>query len=355
MLALRKTRPAPGAELVQMDFAKCPPAGNEVDVSIHAAGVCGSDLHAVAWDAGYGFMEPLLPLTIGHEFSGVVIATGADVTHLNPGDRVVCWPTVPCGTCAGCAAQQPLTCEARRIVGLHSDGGFADRARVPASVLHRIPETLPFDLAALCEPLSVAVNAVNLAQITPGANVVVLGPGPIGAACAFVAQQRGARVLLAGMKDDKRLCIARDMGIAASCDLSETPLADAVETAFGTSADRVIEATGAAASITQGLEVLRPQGILVVGGIHNAPLSLDLARFVREKKQMRGAHDTSPAAFAEAMDLLGSHGAALSHLITHRLPLERALDGIEFARSGSAMKVLLLPDQTSDQTKGRPE
>ena len=350
MLALRKIRTGRGVDLVRTGFDGPEPGPGEVEVAIRAAGICGSDLHAAAWDPSYGFMEPFLPLTIGHEFAGAVTATGSGVAGLEVGDRVVCWPTVPCGDCDGCRAGRPSACEARRIVGLHRDGGFAERVRVPAGVLHRIPDALAFDRAALTEPLSIAVNAVDVAEVGAGDRVVVLGPGPIGAACAFVAQERGARVLLVGLNDGARLRIAERMGIAVTCDLSEQGLDAAVRETFGGRCDRVIEATGAAASVGQGLSVLRPEGIFVAAGIHAQPCELDLSRLVREKKQLRGVHDTTARAFAEAIALLARRGDALAHLITHRLPLAEGEAAFDLARGGGAMKVLLLPDQTKGQT-----
>ncbi|RAI01821.1 sorbitol dehydrogenase [Acuticoccus sediminis] len=346
MLALRKVKPEAGAALVETELAAPGPGPGEVDVVVRAAGLCGSDLHAFAWDPGYAFMTDYLPVTIGHEFAGVVAAAGADVDAFAPGDRVVCWPTVVCGRCAGCRDGRPSACEARRIVGLHRDGGFAERVRVPAGTLRHVPPTLSFERAALCEPLSIAVNAVDLARLAPGDRVAVLGPGPIGAAAAFVARQRGARVLLIGLDDAARLALARTVADVATADLRETTLGAAVDAAFGGRCDRVIEATGAPVSVEEGLAALRPEGILVAAGIHAAACRIDLARFVREKKQLVGAHDTTEDAFAEALTMLTAHGDRLERLITHRLPLSRALEGFALARSRGAMKVMLHPEET---------
>lgn len=350
MLALRKTRAGTGVSLVSTSFCGPGPGRGEVEVAVQAAGICGSDLHAVAWDPSYGFMEPLLPLTLGHEFAGTVTATGEGVSRVATGDRVVCSPTLTCGQCEGCRQGRPSACEARQIVGLHRDGGFAERVRVPESALHRLPGAVDFERAALAEPLSIAVNAVNVAEVSAGDRVLVLGPGPIGLACAFVAQERGARVLLAGLRDATRLRIAREMGLEAVVDLAERPLDAALASTFGGRCDRVIEATGVAASVGQGLRALRPEGIFVAAGIHAAPCDIDLSRFVREKKQLRGAHDTTPAAFAEAIALLERRGDALAHLITHTLPLSRGEEAFALARDGAAMKVLLHPEPLGGQT-----
>ncbi|WP_026869569.1 zinc-dependent alcohol dehydrogenase [Inquilinus limosus] len=347
MIAFRKTAAAFGAELVASTAPPAPAAG-EVLIAVAAAGICGSDLHAYEWTPGYEFMASVLPVTLGHEFAGTVRAVGPGVAGLEVGDRVTCWPTVACGRCFACRAGEPQHCQSRSIVGLHADGGFAEAVRVPAASCRCVPDGLPLEVAALTEPLSVAVNAVDVADVAPGDRVVVLGPGPIGLGIAFVAQLRGAQVLLCGLDDGVRLQRAREMGIAHVADLAGEPLADIVARVFDAPADRVIEATGAARSVHDGLAVLRSGGILVVAGIHSGHLDLDLTRFVRDKKQLRAAHDTTARAFATAIDLLTAHAAVLSRLITHRLPLARAVEAFELARQRQAVKVLLLPQAESE-------
>ncbi len=353
ILALRKTAPAFGAELVETSLADLDLAPDEVEIEVLAAGICGSDLHAYAWDSGYEFMAPLLPVTIGHEFCGIVRARGAAVegeAAVAVGDRVVCWPTVPCGACGACRGGDPLGCEARRIIGLHRDGGFCARVRVPAANCFAVPPGMAPDLAALAEPLAIAIHAADLAGIEAGSRVAVLGPGPIGLAAAWIAARDGARVLLVGLDDPHRLKLAREMGIESVADLSQGTLADHVEAAFGGKADRVIEATGAPASVEEGLGVLRPRGVLVAAGIHSGHCSVDLADLVRGKKQIRGAHDTTEPSFRRAIDLLDREAEALGRLVSHRLPLREALRGFELARGGTAMKIILYPSGTPGET-----
>ncbi|MEH6772713.1 MAG: alcohol dehydrogenase catalytic domain-containing protein [Cereibacter changlensis] len=350
MLALRKTQPAPGAALVDVPRSEGGPPPGQVEIRIGAAGICGSDLHAFEWTPGYEFMTPGLPLTMGHEFSGIVRAVGEGVIDPAPGDRVVCWPTITCGACESCRDGRPQDCTARRIIGLHRDGGFTESIVAPAGNCRVIPDGLPLQTAALAEPLSIAVNAVDISGAGPGDAVVVLGPGPIGMAAAWVARNRGADVLLVGLGDGERLAVATTLGLLTA-DLRDETLADAARRLLGRTPDRVIEATGAAASVTAGLELLRPRGILVVAGIHKEPCPIDLTAFVRQKKQMRGAHDTTSEALSEAIRLLDAHSAELSRLITHRLPLERALEAIDLARSRKAVKVLLLPPGAEPEAK----
>lgn len=347
MLALRKTTAAYGAELATVDTLPAPAEG-QVLIAVAAAGICGSDIHAYEWTPGYEFMTAAMPLTIGHEFAGTVRAVGAGVTGLKAGDRVTCWPTVACGHCAACRRDAPEHCQNRSILGLHADGGFAEALLAPAVNCRIIPDHLPLEVAALTEPLSVAVNAVDVADVAASDKVVVLGPGPIGLGIAFVAQTRGATVLLCGFNDAFRLDTARAMGIAHCADLAEESMATAVARAFDGPADRVIEATGVARSVSDGLAALRSGGILVVAGIHSGHLDLDLTRFVREKKQLRAAHDTTAQALANAIALLAAHADVLARLITHRQPLARAIEAFELARSRQAVKVLLIPQAESE-------
>ena len=159
-------------------------------------------------------------------------------------------------------------------------------------------------------------------------------------------------MLLAGLDDTARLDLARRIGIRETADLTGGSLEAVVRHAFGGEADRVIEATGSARSVVEGLAVLRSGGVMVVAGIHSGSLDLDLTGFVRSKKQLRAAHDTTARAFDEAIHLLAGHAGTLAALITHRCPLAEAEAAFDLARSRQAMKVLLLPEAVATQGEG---
>ena len=348
MLAIRMLEARFGASAaVEVDAPV--PGPRDVLVAVQAVGICGSDLHAVAGEDGYHFMADRLPVTLGHEFAGIVVRAGDAVADIAVGDRVTCWPTVGCADCEACSAGRPQDCQGRTVIGLSRDGAMAEQVVVPAANCFALADDLGSAVAALAEPLSVAVHAVNVAACRQGDRVVVLGPGPIGVAIAWVAQQRGGAVLLAGLDDDVRLAAASDCGIGSVADLSAVTLSEAVQGRFGAPVDCVIEATGAAQSVADGLAVTRSSGTVVVAGIHKQTLPLNLIDFVRAKKQLRAAHDTTRAAFSEAIGLLNRHGASLEGLITHRLPLARADEGFALLRRKEAMKVLLLPDQAAQR------
>ncbi|WP_306151680.1 zinc-binding dehydrogenase [Roseovarius sp. MMSF_3281] len=349
MIAVRKLSARPGIDVCTVPDPQGRPGQGMLRVRVEAAGICGSDLHAYEWSSGYEFMEERLPVTLGHEFCGTVHAVGPGVNDFAEGHRVVCWPVIACGKCEGCKRGHPEQCRDRSIIGLHRDGGYAEWVDVPAGRCFIVPNDLDPRIAALAEPLAVSVNSVDLSEAGPGDAVVVLGPGPIGLGAAWVAQHRGAQVLLAGLNDDARLKAAQDMDLKHVVDLARADLASEARRVFGRDADMVIEATGHPDSVSQGLRLLRPGGVFVAAGIHARPCEIDLTRFVREKKQIRGAHDTTRAAFVEAISLLSDNGGVLSQLITHQLPFSRGPEGFEIAKGGAAVKVMLVPDHAEEE------
>ena len=350
MLALRKVAAQPGLALVDAPDPQ-PVSGTDVLIEVEAAGICGSDLHVEDWSAGYEFMVPLLPLTLGHEFSGRVAAVGPDVRSVAVGQRVVAWPSAPCNVCAACKSGRPQNCTDKRTVGLYRDGAFAPRVVAREGGVFVLPDTVDFELAALVEPLCVGARAVGVGKVRQGDKVVVLGPGTIGQAIAWFARLSGALgVAVVGFDDGPRLDVARRLGFSDTFDLAEAGARDRLAERFG-GADVVFEATGHPASIADGMRLLRNEGALVVTGIHAAPASLDLLQVVRRKLQIRGSHGARREDWARVIETLRHRGEELRPMISHRLPLDRALEGFELARSRRAAKVLLLPQTAMSSPK----
>lgn len=344
MLALRKTAPAPGLELTEAPLPG-PLAENEVLIAVSATGICGSDLHVDEWTAGYEFMVPLLPVTLGHEFSGRVEAVGPSVRSVSVGDRVTAWPSAPCGVCRPCKSGKPQNCSNKRTVGLYRDGAFASHTVARESGVFVLPDGVDLELAALTEPLCVGARAVEVGEIRQGHKVVVLGPGTIGQAIAIFTRFSGAiSVAVAGFNDGPRLSVLNALGFADTFDLSDaSSAADFFERCAG--ADVVIEATGRASSITDAMRLLRNEGILVLTGIHAEPASIDLLEIVRRKIQIRGSHGARREDWARVIETLAHNGEAFRPMITDRLPLSRAPEGFALAKGRRASKVLILPDE----------
>jgi L-iditol 2-dehydrogenase len=192
--AFVKTGYQPGEAGVE-DVPATMPGPGEVSLRVVSCGICGSDVHAFRSDAGFEWIHP--PITLGHEFSGTVESVGPDVTRVSPGDRVVAVAVQGCGSCEACRAGSTQLCSQRVAVGLAREGGMAEYAVMPEQHLVPVREKLDLTVAALGEPLAVAVHAMNVrAQVQAGQRVVVSGPGPIGILCAMLAKFNGAEVLL---------------------------------------------------------------------------------------------------------------------------------------------------------------
>jgi threonine dehydrogenase-like Zn-dependent dehydrogenase len=343
MLSLRKTKTGFGLDLDEAEAAASPVAG-EVTVRVEHAGICGSDVHAYEWTDGYGFMVPHLPVIMGHEFAGRVVAAGPGAA-LAEGARVTVMPAVTCGVCANCLRGDARNCLRRSGIGLTRNGGFARHVTVPAANCLVLPETIDTELGALTEPLGVGCEAVLTGEVGLGDTVLVMGPGTIGQTIALFAQAAGAgRVLVAGRADGPRFDVLRALGFADHLDVAEAPLSDLVMAATGGwKVDVVIEATGYPPSITDGLSVLRSGGVLVVAGIHPGPVLLPLTDFVRSRHQLRATHGCARRTWDRVLTLMARDPERFRPMISHRLPLERGLEGFELARQRAASKVMLRP------------
>jgi 2-desacetyl-2-hydroxyethyl bacteriochlorophyllide A dehydrogenase len=339
VITLRKSKPGFGLDL--FDAADAPdPSSTDVTLRVENAGICGSDVHAYEWTDGYGFMVPHLPITMGHEFAGHIVRAGAD-SVLPEGTRVTVMPGVDCGVCANCRRGNARNCLSRSAIGLTRNGGFGRFVTVPAANVLALPESVDTELGALTEPLCVGAEAVLTGEVGLGDTVLVMGPGTIGQAIALFARAAGAgKVYVVGKADGPRFDVVRALGFTDILDVAEAPLAELLG---GTKVDVVIEATGYPPSVTDGLGVLRKGGVLVVAGIHPVPLTLPLTDFVRNRHQLRATHGCERPTWDKVLTLLVRDPESFRPMITHRLPLERGIEGFELARQRAASKVMLRP------------
>lgn len=343
MKALQKIRPEFGVELREVRAPEAPGPG-WVAVDVGAVGICGSDLHVYEWTGGYEFVTKAMPLTLGHEFAGRIAALGPGVDAVAVGDRVTAMPSVACGECAACLAGNSAQCTNRVGLGMTRPGAFARSLLVPAENCVRLPASLDDELAALTEPLTVGARAVEVGGVKPGDRVLIIGPGTIGQAIALMAREAGAsEIVIAGRDDGPRIDCLRALGFERTVDTATASLESQLLRMGAQPFDIVFEAVGVAAALAQGLAQLRKGGVLVVVGIHPAPVAIDVTRIVRDQQQLRGSHRGSRAIWERVVRLLAEKGPAFRPMITHRVPLERILEGFELARRKVASKVIVTP------------
>jgi L-gulonate 5-dehydrogenase len=237
------------------------PAAGEVLISVGAAGICSGDLHIYHGRNPYAHY----PQVCGHEIAGVVAAVGDGVTGYEAGQRVVVEPFIGCGRCYPCRIGRSNCCTTLTILGVNRAGGFAEYLTAPATHIHPVPEGLTHTLAALTEPIAIAVQACRRGQVEAGDFVVVLGCGPIGLALIEVAQLLGARVVAVDL-------IANRLEFAARLG-AETLVADGalrqsiLDRTNGEGAHVVIEATGSIKALEQTVDLVAAGGRIVIVGL----------------------------------------------------------------------------------------
>jgi threonine 3-dehydrogenase len=276
MRAIRKTTSEPGLRLEHVPVPSI--RDDEVLVRVEAASVCGTDLHIEAWDEWARHrLRP--PLTIGHEFCGSVVATGAAVRHITVGMFVSAESHVTCGMCFQCRTGNAHMCPRTQILGVDRDGALADYIAVPESVIWENDRSrLPPVIATLQEPFGNAVYATS-EQDLAGASVAVLGCGPIGLFTIAIARARGAAGIWAADRVAYRLDMARRMGATGVVNTDAEPDLEGWFTAQnqGSPMDVVFEMSGAAPAITTAFAIARNGGRVILFGIPSRPVEIDVA------------------------------------------------------------------------------
>lgn len=338
MRALVKTKPGPGCELVDLPVPT--PGSGQVLIRVAAAGICGTDLHIYKWDPwAQSRIRP--PRVIGHEFCGTVEVTGEGVDTLRAGDRVVGECHVACGCCALCLDGQPHICQRLEIIGIDRDGAFADYVVVPAGNAWQLDPGIPFEVAAIMDPLG---NAVHTAMATDlaGRAVLVTGCGPIGLMAISVCKMLGAGPVFASDLAEGRLALAHKMGADVVLDARNGGVAERVrESTGGSGADAVLEMSGHPSGIRDALQAVRGGGWVGLLGLPGAPVELDLVNLVIFKEaRLQGIFGRLMWQTWEQMSTMLRRGLDIRPIITDRLPLERFEDAFERLESGGAGKVI---------------
>src|SRR5215211_1710189 len=318
------------------------PGPGEVIVRPEAVGICGSDFHFLLGELGPGDGSEF-PRIQGHEVAARVEAVGPEcVKGLRSGERVSLHPLSACGDCYPCRIGRPNACDNFSLIGIHADGGLQELLPMPEALVFPTSERRPA-VAALAEPLSIAVRTVHRAAIGPDEHVVIFGAGPIGQAVSMLARERGARVLMVDLVRS-RLELAADMG-AETLPWSdvESVISVAREWSGGEGSEVVVDATGAPEAIRAGFEAAASAGRLVMVGMSNHDVPLRVFGFVDKELDVLGVSCCRGDEFGEAVEFVERHSDSLERLITQEFPLERAPEAVRFAMEhpADAMKVVI--------------
>ena len=273
MLAIAKTKLEKGVDLQK--FPRPVPVNNEVLIKVKLSGICGSDLKLYNLAGKMTARKISLPVILGHEYCGVVAALGPKVTTLQVGDRVAGEPHIPCLNCFTCHTGNAHICPNQKNVGRTVNGSFGEYLTVPEISVRKVPAELTDHEAALLEPLGVAVHAVRKNDVA-GDNVLVLGCGPIGLMTISAAKAFGAARVFATGRSPEKLQKGLLMGADQTFNATDKGIIENIRSQAGTCGiGTVIDMTGSEEAIQQGLQVLRPGGMLVLAGILGRNIDLN--------------------------------------------------------------------------------
>ena len=342
MQALVKLREGPAN--VEIQNRPIPsPSRKEVLIKVKVCGICGSDIKMY-----HGNHKIYPPVIMGHEFSGEIVELGGEVEGYQIGERVVSEVHNQfCGVCRFCRSGNIQLCPEKRPAGWGVDGGFAEYIKMPEFLLHRIPNEISYEEAALTEPTGIAAQAV-LVKASAGVEdlVVVVGCGPIGIQAVQIAKSAGSMVMITGTDgDDTRLNLAKQLGADWIISVSrKDPVEKIMELSHGYGADIVIECSGAVTGIQQSIDLVRRQGKIVAFGLtgkETIPVPWDRAVF--KDCRLEWHFSAQGTTWDKVLALFASGRIKAKPLITEVMPLSQWKQAFEKVERKNAIKILLIP------------
>jgi len=331
-------------ELVSME----PPAlgPRDVLVRVAACGICGSDVHG--YDGSSGRRIP--PIVMGHEAAGTVAEVGAEVDRVRVADRVTFDSTISCGECEACREGHVNLCGNRRVFGVSCDeyrqhGAYAEFVAVPENILYPLPPKLPFEHAALIEPVSVALHAVDLLKVKPGERALVVGSGMIGLLVIQALRVAGCSEVIAVDIDAGRLQLARELGATHAINSKQSDAVSAVlELTNGRGVQVAAEVVGNSAALSTAVRSVARGGRVVLVGNISPEVQLPLQIVVARELTLMGSC-ASAGEYPRAIELVASGAIRVAPLISALAPLAEGPHWFErlYAREPGLMKVVLQP------------
>jgi len=343
MLAVVKPKAAPGAEIREV---KVPGFGaTEVLVRVKVASICGTDLHIYEWDrwAQHRIHPPLIP---GHEFCGEVVAYGDEVTSVKEGDFVSAEMHVACGKCLQCRTGEAHICQNVKIIGVDTDGAFAEYVVIPESNIWKLDPDIPQEYASILDPLGNAVHTVLAGEIA-ARTVAITGAGPIGLFAIAVARAVGAATVFAIEVNEHRRNVAKKMKADYVLDPSKEDVRSIImEKTGGLGVDVVLEMAGHPDAIRTAFDIVRRGGRISLLGLTSKPISLNFSEDIIFKGlTVQGINGRRMyQTWYQMTALLKAGKLDLHPVITDRISMKDFSKGMERLKTGEASKILVYPN-----------
>lgn len=331
-------------QFVYGETADPPIAPDEVLVRVRTCGICGSDVHGM--DGSSGRRVP--PIIMGHEAAGVIAEVGKDVADWKRGDRVTFDSTIFCGECWYCRRGLANLCDRRRVIGVscaeyRQHGAFAEYLALPARILYRVPEAVSFEQAAMVEPVSVAVHAVERTGISLGDTAVVVGAGMIGLLVVQALRVAGCGKIIAVDLEPEKLKLALALGADVSLQADACDVAAEVRNhTDGRGADVALEVVGFSPTVQTAIACLRKGGALTLVGNLSPTVEIPLQAVVTRQLTLAGSC-ANGGEYPACLDLLARRAIQTEPLVTATPPLAEGADWFKrlYAGERGLLKVIL--------------
>lgn len=337
---------------IRVEDVKClNPGPSDVLIRVHVCCVCGSDVRIF----NHGNERVIYPSIIGHEMAGEVVEVGDEVTRYRPGDRICVGSDVPNMEESWGKNGMGNLCDINYAVGYQFPGGFAEYCLLNDLTLRygpvaRIPEGLPYEEAALAEPLACCINGLERSFLQPGKTVLIIGAGPIGILLARAAEAFGATLTVLVDRDDNRVRLAKESGVKNVFDSRTTSLRE-LDEGFDKERqgfDVILTACPSPEAHEEAIEVVAKRGVVnLFGGLPSDARKISfLSNLVHYKEAyITGAHGSTPVQHRLALDLISEGRIDVASLISHRFPLEKIEDAFSTVMEKRGLKVAVLPNQ----------
>jgi len=338
MKALRKVEREPGFVLV--DLPEPSPNSREVKIRVLRTGICGTDLHIKEWDA-WAQKSIKTPITPGHEFSGVIVEVGSEVTSVKVGDFVSGEGHIVCNLCRNCRAGRRHLCMNTVGIGVNRDGAFAEFICIPEANVWKHEPGIDPDLAAIFDPLG---NAVHVALSFPliGEDVLITGAGPIGLMAAQIARFIGARYIVITDISPERLTLARTLGVDVAVNVRTDSLRETMNQLGMTEGfDIAFEMSGSPAALPQILESVGHGARVALLGLPSKPIEIDWAKVITNMITIKGIYGREMFETWYAMTAMIKKGLDITPIITHKMPYTQWEEAFAIAGRADAGKIVL--------------
>lgn len=318
-----------------------PHAGpGELVLRNQVCGVCGTDVHIYHGEPGSADVNP--PVVLGHEYSGEVVEVGEGVTGFAVSDHVTVDPNIYCGHCAYCQNGKKQLCPSMEAIGVTRDGGFAQYSRIPASQAFKLEPTVPWEAAAMAEPLACCLHGIDLAAIQVGDKVCVVGGGAIGLLMVQLAKLSGASQIVLSEPNEKRRQVGLQLGANAPIDPTRPDAQEAFAQVLDGGANVVIECVGNVPAVKSAFQFAGKGATVLLFSVPKVDATFDLPLFDVYKKELtiKGSF-VNPDTHARAVALINSGKVDFDPIITHRFTLDQLPEAIAMQMSDASIKVVV--------------